>query len=154
MQLKIAGNSTRRARWDTKLGFYKHPWPFLLHLDSLKENGGLVSRLGIHVLRVYPIMFVLKQAENDNQKTVFRSEKVHRKLAEIERGRRLDRIETLHNRFSLEVQKEHELQRKKIQPPRRKLKDIDDPEELWQYYEYSKDPDSVEVLNRRNIIPF
>lgn len=53
--LKISANSTRRARWDTKLGFYKDPRPFPLLLSALYANGGVASRVDITVLRSYPI---------------------------------------------------------------------------------------------------
>lgn len=51
---KISANSTRRARWDTKLGFHKDPRPFPLLLSSLYANGGVVSCVDIIVLRIYP----------------------------------------------------------------------------------------------------
>lgn len=143
--MKIAANSTRRAKWDTKLGYYEKPWPFLLHLDSLNENGGLICRLRTCVLRVYPIMFMAKREEGEFKKTILRSEKVERNLSKIEDRKRLDRIEALHSQFSEEVDKEYQQKRKRIKSPKRKLRDIDDAEELWEYYEHSNDPEFVEV---------
>ncbi|KAF3847488.1 hypothetical protein F7725_020516 [Dissostichus mawsoni] len=55
LMLKICANSSRPARWDTKLGFHKDPRPFLLPISSLYSNGGPVGCVDIIILRSYPI---------------------------------------------------------------------------------------------------
>lgn len=58
MKLKIHANSTRRARWDSKLGYSKHPGPFNVSLKSVWGNGGNITKLRICVLRVYPVVYI------------------------------------------------------------------------------------------------
>lgn len=147
VKLKIAGNSTRRVKWDTKLGFHKIPVPFLLHLDSLHHNGGLISYLNIYIVRVYPPVFMVKEEEDGgNPRTITRSDKMERHLMAIEASRRFDRIGALHDQFRKDVAAEYEAKRKQIKAPTRKLHELDSGEDLWAYYERSKDPESVEVI--------
>ena len=52
--LKLSFNSTRRARWDAKLGYLpKLTMP--TSLDKLVSNGGLASELTLYVARKYPL---------------------------------------------------------------------------------------------------
>ncbi|XDV32091.1 hypothetical protein PO909_002983 [Leuciscus waleckii] len=61
LMLKISANSTRRARWDTKLGYYRDPRPIRLQLSSLYPAGGVVSCVNIVVLRSYPTQWMEKK---------------------------------------------------------------------------------------------
>ncbi|KAH9373611.1 hypothetical protein HPB48_014792 [Haemaphysalis longicornis] len=56
--LKLSYNSTRRARWDTRLGYFVVPRPFRVSLSSLHPKGGLVGRVDCLVIRAYPIMYL------------------------------------------------------------------------------------------------
>lgn len=67
--LKISANSTRRARWYAKLGYCKESWPFAISLNSVKGNGGVIARMKAYVLRVYPLVFMVKQKVEDGYKT-------------------------------------------------------------------------------------
>lgn len=67
--LKIAANSTRRAKWDLKLGFCREPWPFAISLNSVSEQGGLISRMIAFVLRVYPPVYIVKETVGDSTKS-------------------------------------------------------------------------------------
>ncbi|XP_071950971.1 uncharacterized protein [Antedon mediterranea] len=78
LKLKISANSTRRARYDTKLGFQRNPQPFTVLLSSLYGEGGMVGCLDVVVARAYPIMYMERLAEGG---FVFRSEKAERKAA-------------------------------------------------------------------------
>ena len=52
--LKLSFNSTRRARWDARLGYVpKLTMP--TSLDKLVSNGGLASELTLYVARKYPL---------------------------------------------------------------------------------------------------
>ena len=52
--LKLSFNSTRRARWDAKLGYLpKLTMP--TSLDKLVSNGGLASELTLYIARKYPL---------------------------------------------------------------------------------------------------
>lgn len=147
VQLKISANSTRRAKWHLKLGYYQQPYPFLLSLESIEPYGGLISRLAVFVLRIYPTMYMVKTENGSESKTVFRSEKVERRCNTIESQKRLDIIEKFHFEVSKEVEDEYEDKKKSIKSPKRKISEIDDAEELWELMEHSNDPAAVEVSN-------
>ena len=53
--LKLSANSTRRARWDAKLGYASHPHPMLVPLCSLLPDGGTVGGIDVVITRVYPL---------------------------------------------------------------------------------------------------
>ena len=53
--LRLHTNSTRRARWDVKLGFHSHAHAFPLPLASLFGDGGLTGCVDVIVLRQYPV---------------------------------------------------------------------------------------------------
>ncbi|KPJ19685.1 Putative glycogen [starch] synthase [Papilio machaon] len=72
VRLKIFGNSTRRARWDAKLG-YNSGAAILSRLSCVQLEGGKVSKLRALVTRVYPTLYVEKF---DNGSTVTRSERL------------------------------------------------------------------------------
>lgn len=67
--LKITANSTRRARWYAKLGYCKESWPFAISLNSVEENGGLITRMKAYVLRVYPTIYAVKENLENGPKT-------------------------------------------------------------------------------------
>ncbi|KAH6936525.1 hypothetical protein HPB50_018907 [Hyalomma asiaticum] len=54
--LRLSYNSTRRARWDVRLGYFVAPRPFRVSLASLHPKGGLVGRVDCLVIRSYPVM--------------------------------------------------------------------------------------------------
>ncbi|XP_053686696.1 breast cancer type 2 susceptibility protein homolog [Sabethes cyaneus] len=78
VRLKIHANSTRRAEWATKLGLYKVQNSFLISCNDILDQGGLIARLQIVVIRVYPLMFVDK-SQRDTLGAVLRSERVERR---------------------------------------------------------------------------
>lgn len=80
----------------------------------------------------------------------FHSEKVERRKNISEDQKRLETIERLYSDVSTEVEQEHELKRKAIKKSKRKLSEMDDGKELWQYVEYSNDAESIDV----NHLPF
>lgn len=67
--LKITANSTRRARWNAKLGFCRQSWPFAISLNSVKFDGGVITRMKTLVIRVYPMVFMVKEKVDDGHKT-------------------------------------------------------------------------------------
>ncbi|CAK1546476.1 unnamed protein product [Leptosia nina] len=72
VRLKIFGNSSRRARWDERLGYHSNP-AILTQLSSVKPEGGKVSRMRLFVTRVYPTLYIEKF---DDGSTVTRSERL------------------------------------------------------------------------------
>lgn len=87
----------------------------------------------------------MKTGEGDSTKTVFRSEKVERRLNRLEDRRRLDLIETLYSQESRMVEEELASKHKSFKSPNKKISEIDEPEELWALLEYSSDPTGMEV---------
>ncbi|XP_017892646.1 breast cancer type 2 susceptibility protein homolog, partial [Ceratina calcarata] len=66
--LYLNGNSTRRAAWDTKLGFARPSGPFTINLATIDPNGGLIGRVRVTIVRVYPILYydrVTNKYENE-----------------------------------------------------------------------------------------
>jgi ASC-1-like (ASCH) protein len=64
--LLITKNSTRRAKWDSKLGFQKIA-KFPVSLASLTKGGGEIGFITLRVVRVYPIQFMEKLKGSGNQ---------------------------------------------------------------------------------------
>lgn len=61
--LQISANSTRRARWDAKLGFYCVPSPFPITLSSVLADGGIVSHVRVNIIRIFPMIYMEKTAD-------------------------------------------------------------------------------------------
>ncbi|KAK6626938.1 hypothetical protein RUM44_009415 [Polyplax serrata] len=57
VHIKLFTNSTRRIRWDAKLGFQKNPGSIRISLDSAVPEGGPISRVDVIVVRVYPTLY-------------------------------------------------------------------------------------------------
>ena len=54
--LRLSFNSTRRTRFDTKLGFFPKitlPTSF----DKLESNGGIASELTVYIAKKYPVVY-------------------------------------------------------------------------------------------------
>lgn len=125
-------------------------WPFIVSLDAIHANGGLISRLAVFILRVYPIMYMVKLDDGKVKKTVLRSEKVERRHTRIEERERFELVEKLYSQVRNEVEIEFEERRKTIEPPKTKIAEIADAEELWKLMERSHDPTAVEVNKLAN----
>lgn len=54
-KLIISGNSTRRVKWNRKLGFCRLSGPFLNSLNLMSGNGGFIGLMDAYVVRVYRI---------------------------------------------------------------------------------------------------
>ena len=55
--LRVFGNGTRPARWDTRLGLYQGPVAFKVPLYTVVPQGGLAPCVDVVVSRKYPVMF-------------------------------------------------------------------------------------------------
>lgn len=76
---------------------------------------------------------------------VFRSNKVEQRECKKDDRKHFEIHEKLYSEASVEVEKEYESKSKKYKTARKKLSDIDDGEELWNFLEYSSDDISIEV---------
>ncbi|KAJ7311617.1 Breast cancer 2, early onset [Desmophyllum pertusum] len=76
--LRLHANSTRRARWDVKLGFHSHTHAFPLPLSSLFGDGGFTGCVDVIVLRQYPVQWMEKMSDGRN---VFRNSRLEEREA-------------------------------------------------------------------------
>ncbi|XP_061733286.1 breast cancer type 2 susceptibility protein isoform X2 [Nerophis ophidion] len=103
LMLKIFANSSRPARWDTKLGFYRDPRPFLLPLSSLYANGGPVGCVDIVVLRSYPIQWMERKQDGG---VVFRSARAEEKEADRYNNHKQKAMEMLFAKIQAQFENE------------------------------------------------
>ncbi|PWA28040.1 hypothetical protein CCH79_00012146, partial [Gambusia affinis] len=105
LMLKICANSTRRARWDAKLGFHTDPRPFLLPVSCLYSNGGPVGCVDIFILRNYPIQWMERKSDGG---VVFRSVRAEEKEARRFNCHKQKAVELLFAKVQAEFEKEEE----------------------------------------------
>ncbi|XP_019713092.1 LOW QUALITY PROTEIN: breast cancer type 2 susceptibility protein [Hippocampus comes] len=103
LMLKIFANSSRPARWDTKLGFYKDPRPFLLSLSSLFSNGGPVGCVDIVVLRSYPVQWMERKSDGG---VVFRLARAEEEEEARHNGLKQKAMEVLYAKIQAEFEQE------------------------------------------------
>ncbi|CAH1778041.1 unnamed protein product [Owenia fusiformis] len=149
LALKIHANSTRPARWDAKLGYYRNPQPFPVAISSLYGDGGLVSCVDVVVIRVYPLQFMEKHKEGG---TVFRNERAEQKAAKLFNDEKQMRLEKLYSKVQLEFEsrdgKPGKYDQTKTGSRRLTQKQIDElstGEEIHNAMQQSCDPASVEA---------
>ncbi|XP_061136842.1 breast cancer type 2 susceptibility protein isoform X2 [Syngnathus typhle] len=116
LMLKIFANSTRPARWDTKLGFHRDPRPFLLPLSSLHSNGGPVGCVDIVVLRSYPLQWMERKSDGG---VAFRSARAEEKEQAHYNSRKQKAMEALYAKMEAELEQEDK--ESKLQAPRRSV---------------------------------
>uniref|UniRef100_A0A667XXS1 BRCA2 DNA repair associated n=1 Tax=Myripristis murdjan TaxID=586833 RepID=A0A667XXS1_9TELE len=103
VMLKICANSSRPARWDTKLGFHRDPRPFLLPVSCLYSNGGTVGCVDIVILRSYPIQWMERKPDGG---FVFRCDRAEEKEARRYNNSKHKAMEILFAKIQAEFEKE------------------------------------------------
>ncbi|XP_030634017.1 breast cancer type 2 susceptibility protein [Chanos chanos] len=103
LMLKIWANSTRRARWDVRLGFQRDPRPFPLSLSSLYSDGGSVGCVDIVVLRSYPTQWMEKKSSGV---FVFRNDRAEEREARKHSETRQKDMELLFSRIQAQFESE------------------------------------------------
>ncbi|XP_029026126.1 breast cancer type 2 susceptibility protein isoform X2 [Betta splendens] len=103
LMLKICANSSRPARWDTRLGFYKDPRPFLLPVSCLYSNGGPVGCVDIVILRSYPIQWMERKSDGG---VVFRSVRAEEKEARRYDNHKQKAMEIIFSKIQAEFERE------------------------------------------------
>ncbi|KAL0858900.1 hypothetical protein ABMA27_011331 [Loxostege sticticalis] len=91
VRLKIYGNSTRRARWDARLGCHSNG-AILTALSSVKPEGGKVSKLRLYVTRVYPMLYVEKFEDGSTVTRSERLENIHQIKYEADRQTTMEKL--------------------------------------------------------------
>ncbi|CAK9796960.1 Breast cancer type 2 susceptibility protein homolog [Anthophora quadrimaculata] len=66
VSLKIHTNSTRRARWDLKLGYIVPSGPICIKLRTICSNGGLIGKIKVTIARVYPMLYHEKTSTGES----------------------------------------------------------------------------------------
>ena len=67
VKLKLNVNGVRRAKWWTPLGKQKK-FPFIVNLNSIKEEGGIVPHIQVIVQRQYPLVYYEEKVEVISEK--------------------------------------------------------------------------------------
>lgn len=67
VRLRIHFNSTRRARWDAKLGFQRSCGPIPILLQTIHPRGGIVGHIRVYLARIYPLRFMEKEGESTSK---------------------------------------------------------------------------------------
>ena len=159
--LKLPANSTRRAKWDTKLGFYHQSPTMAMPFSSLLNNGGLVSEIQVEIVRQYPLVYKKLDASKNrgsNFRPVFVNEKVFEKQ---QQRKRIDKNKIAEEIY-MEVQKEFETNdkiypnsasRNNIRKKRnhtylseKEIKELCTGEEINDAVEESPDPSAIESI--------
>ncbi|XP_015861263.1 breast cancer type 2 susceptibility protein isoform X2 [Peromyscus maniculatus bairdii] len=145
LRLKISANSTRPARWHSKLGFFRDPRPFPLPLSSLFCDGGSVGCVDVVVQRVYPLQWVEKTASG---LYVFRTEREEEKEAVRFAGAQQKKLEALFTRVQAEF-KDREEDRAQQRVPsraltRQQVHALQDGAELYAAVQSAADPEHLE----------
>ncbi|XP_014234044.1 uncharacterized protein LOC106657181 isoform X1 [Trichogramma pretiosum] len=63
VSLKIFTNSTRRAKWDAKLGYQKISRSIPVRLKDIVAGGGMVGEVTVAAARIYPLLYREKTAD-------------------------------------------------------------------------------------------
>lgn len=98
VKLKISGNSTRRCRWDARLGRYFGGRCLDVPLSKVLANGGQIPRMRLRVLRKYPLLFW-----SDN---AVRNERMEERYQQATRLRRMELAEQLRVKVQAEMELE------------------------------------------------
>nr|XP_054598633.1 breast cancer type 2 susceptibility protein [Nothobranchius furzeri] len=134
LMIKIFANSSRRARWDAKLGFHRDPRPFLLPLSSLYGSGGPVGCADIVILRSYPIQWMERKAGG----VVFRSTRAEEKEARRYDSQKHKTMEMLFTKIQADFEKEEQGNRKPQQKRKsmshQDMASLQDGEELYEAF--------------------
>lgn len=80
--LKFSANSTRRAKWHTKLGYFNGGRSISFPMKSIEPQGGHICKFTAFIVRIYPMLYVAKaqQGTNTNNSNNSRTGKGHKKV--------------------------------------------------------------------------
>ncbi|XP_011920023.1 PREDICTED: breast cancer type 2 susceptibility protein isoform X3 [Cercocebus atys] len=142
---QISANSTRPARWYTKLGFFPDPRPFPLLLSSLFSDGGNVGCVDVIIQRAYPIQWMEKTSSG---LYIFRNEREEEKEAAKYVEAQQKRLEALFTKIQEEFEEHEENTTKPYLPSRaltrQQVRALQDGAELYEAVKNAADPAYLE----------
>ncbi|XP_026564589.1 breast cancer type 2 susceptibility protein [Pseudonaja textilis] len=144
LMLKITANSTRRARWYAKLGYYRDPRPFSLPLSSLFSDGGTVGCIDVIIQRIYPIQWMEKQPTGC---CVFRNNRAEQREAAKFAENRQKTLEILLAKIQAKFEKSDDKGKKILRShalTRQQIRGLQDGAELYEAIINSADPSYME----------
>ncbi|NWV53151.1 BRCA2 protein, partial [Daphoenositta chrysoptera] len=145
LMLKISANSTRRARWYTKLGFHRDPRPFPLPLSSLYSEGGAVGCIDVVIQRTYPIQWVEKTSAGSY---VFRNSRAEEREAAKHAEDQQKKLEALFAKIQAEYEKQEERTSRRTPRSRtvtrQQIHNLQDGAELYEAIQNASDPGYME----------
>ncbi|KAM9388345.1 breast cancer type 2 susceptibility protein [Phaethornis superciliosus] len=145
LMLKISANSTRCARWHTKLGFHQDPRPFPLPLSSLYSEGGAVGCIDVVIQRTYPLQWMEKTSGGSY---VFRNSRAEEREAAKHEEDQQKKLEALFAKIQAEHEK-HEERASRRTPrshmvTRQQIHNLQDGAELYEAIQNASDPGYME----------
>ncbi|NXA95243.1 BRCA2 protein, partial [Melanocharis versteri] len=145
MLKNISANSTRRARWHTKLGFHRDPRPFPLPLSSLYSEGGAVGCIDVVIQRTYPIQWMEKTSAGSY---VFRNSRAEEREAAKHAEDQQKKLEALFAKIQAEYEKHEErTSRRTLRSrivTRQQIHNLQDGAELYEAIQNASDPGYME----------
>ncbi|XP_075892594.1 breast cancer type 2 susceptibility protein [Nelusetta ayraudi] len=133
LMLKICANSSRPARWDSRLGFQRDPRPFLLPISSLYGSGGPVGCVDVVVLRSYPLQWMERKPDGG---VVFRSVRAEEREERRYNMGKQKAMEAMFSKIQSEFEKEdkekNKPQRRRRTVSRQDIASLQDGEELYE----------------------
>ncbi|NXA37572.1 BRCA2 protein, partial [Eudromia elegans] len=145
LMLKISANSTRRARWNAKLGFHRDPRPFPLPLASLYSEGGAVGCVDVVVQRTYPLQWMEKMSCGSY---VFRNSRAEEREAAKHAEEQQKKLEALFAKIQAEYEKHEEKSSRRALRSRivtrQQIRNLQDGAELYEAIQNASDPGYME----------
>ncbi|NXA51689.1 BRCA2 protein, partial [Nothocercus julius] len=145
LMLKISANSTRRARWNAKLGFHRDPRPFPLPLSSLYSEGGTVGCVDVVIQRTYPVQWMEKMSSGSY---VFRNSRAEEREAAKHAEEQQKKLEALFAKIQAEYEKHEERSSRRTVRPRivtrQQIHNLQDGAELYEAIQNASDPGYME----------
>ncbi|XP_051498421.1 breast cancer type 2 susceptibility protein isoform X2 [Apus apus] len=145
LMLKISANSTRRARWNAKLGFHRDPRPFPLPLSSLYSEGGAVGCIDVVIQRTYPIQWMEKTSAGSY---VFRNSRAEEREAAKHAEDQQKKLEALFAKIQAEYEKHEEATSRRTLRShivtRQQIHNLQDGAELYEAIQNASDPGYME----------
>ncbi|XP_033116195.1 breast cancer type 2 susceptibility protein homolog isoform X2 [Anneissia japonica] len=147
LRLKISANSTRRARYDAKLGYQRRPQAFPVLLPSIYADGGMVGCLDVLVVRTYPLMYMEKLTEGG---CVFRTEKSERKAAADYSKNHQKRLEEIYDKIrskfeNTSIESKSAKRRRSLKLTGKEIAMLQTGGEIHDAVETAFDPNSIEM---------